>query len=85
MFFREINSSDKYMDYPIVTYPGYHQRRIGCLGAGNRYLYIDSVGNIHACPFCQRIAGNAVNDRLEDAVSVLREYGCQKYEMNTDR
>jgi MoaA/NifB/PqqE/SkfB family radical SAM enzyme len=82
IFFREINSLNKFIDYPIVTYPGYHQRRIGCLGAGNRYLYIDSVGNIHACPFCQRSAGNAVTDRLEDAVSILRNLGCQKFKTN---
>jgi MoaA/NifB/PqqE/SkfB family radical SAM enzyme len=83
MFFLDLNISGKYIDYPIVTYPGYNQRRIGCLGAGNRYLYIDSVGDIHACPFCQRSAGNAVTDRLEDAVGVLQSYGCQKYNMNT--
>jgi MoaA/NifB/PqqE/SkfB family radical SAM enzyme len=81
-FYQVADSSEKFIDYPIVTYPGYHQRRIGCLGAGNRYLYIDSVGDIHACPFCQRSAGNAVSDRFEDAVSVLRVNGCQEYAMS---
>lgn len=81
-FFREVNSSAKYDDYPIITYPGYSQRRTGCSGAGNRYLYIDSIGNIHACPFCQESAGNAVSDSFEDAVSSLRTLGCQKFELN---
>jgi len=55
---------------------------MGCFGAGNRYLYIDSTGEIHACPFCQNSAGNAVNVKIEDAVSTLRTFGCQKYELN---
>ncbi len=82
MFFLEMNSSDKFIDFPVITYPGYHQRRTGCLGAGNRYLYIDSIGEIHACPFCQQSAGNAVSGRFEEAVSLLKKYGCQKFEMN---
>jgi MoaA/NifB/PqqE/SkfB family radical SAM enzyme len=81
-FFRDFNTSDKFIDYPIVTYPAYNQRRMGCFGAGNRYLYINSKGEIHACPFCQNSAGNAIHVKIEDAVSVLRSYGCQKYELN---
>ncbi len=81
--FLDFNSSGNFIDYPIVTYPAYNQRRMGCFGAGNRYLYIDSVGDIHACPFCQKRAGNAVSDRLEDAVTVLKSFGCQMYELNT--
>jgi MoaA/NifB/PqqE/SkfB family radical SAM enzyme len=82
-FFQDFNTSDKFIDYPIVTYPGYNQRRMGCFGAGNRYLYIDSAGEIHACPFCQNSAGNAVHVKIEDAVSTLRDNGCQKYKLNT--
>jgi MoaA/NifB/PqqE/SkfB family radical SAM enzyme len=82
VFFRDFNTSYKFVDYPIITYPGYNQRRMGCFGAGNRYLYIDSVGDIHACPFCQKSAGNALSEKLEDAVSTLKKYGCQKYELN---
>jgi MoaA/NifB/PqqE/SkfB family radical SAM enzyme len=82
-FFLKMNTSDYFLDYPIVTYPGYNQRRTGCLGAGDRYLYIDSKGDIHACPFCQRIAGNAVSGSIDDAVMILKNSGCHKYEMNT--
>jgi len=82
VFFQDFNTSDKFIDYPIVTYPAFNQRRMGCFGAGNRYLYIDSAGEIHACPFCQNSAGNAVQVKIEDAVSTLRNFGCQKYELN---
>ena len=81
-FFIDSGSPGKVPEYPLISYPGYYQRRIGCLGAGNRYLYIDSKGDIHACPFCQRSAGNAIIDRIEDAVSVLKTIGCHDYKTN---
>lgn len=81
-FFRDVNTLDKYLDYPIVTFPGYAQRRTGCSGAGNRYLYIDSVGNIHACPFCQKSTGNALTDTLESVIPLLKNFGCHEFEMN---
>lgn len=73
----------KYCDYPIVMYPGFTQRQLGCLGAGNRYFYIDSKGDIHACPFCQDAAGNALNGSLEEAITRLKKNGCQLFELST--
>ncbi len=73
------SSRGKPDEYPIITYPAYHSRKTGCTGGGNRYLYIDPKGNILACPFCRRPAGNAVTDSFEDAVEALRRTGCQKY------
>lgn len=81
-FFQKSDSPNQLPEYPIISYPGYSQRRIGCLGAGNRYLYIDSKGDIHACPFCQKSAGNAITDRIEDAVLVLKTFGCHEYKTN---
>jgi MoaA/NifB/PqqE/SkfB family radical SAM enzyme len=82
VFFLEINSNRQYIDYPIVLYPGYHQRKTGCLGAGNRYVYIDSKGDIHACPFCQNQKGNALRDNLNDSISLLKEAGCHMFKTN---
>ncbi len=56
-----MNSDEKFNDYPIIIYHGYHQRRIGCFGGGSRYLYIDSNGDIHPCPFCRKPIGNALS------------------------
>lgn len=56
-----VNSGEQFNDYPIIIYHGYHQRRMGCLGGGSRYLYIDSNGDIHPCPFCRQPIGNALN------------------------
>jgi MoaA/NifB/PqqE/SkfB family radical SAM enzyme len=50
-FFVQINNGSAYKNYPTVLYNGYHQRRLGCY-TGSHSTYIDSAGNVHACPFC---------------------------------
>lgn len=81
-FFLNSDLPETLPEYPAISYPGYHQRRIGCLGAGNRYLYIDSKGDMHSCPFCQHSAGNAVTDPLEEVVLRMKSTGCMEYETN---
>jgi len=73
------SQSVAFKNYPIVEYTGYHQRQHGCLGAGDRYLYVDSKGDIHACPFCQNPVGNAISDPIDIAVAKLKETGCHKF------
>lgn len=78
-YYINASSPEKPPDYPLISYPAYHSRKTGCTGGGHRYIYIDPKGNIHACPFCRRPAGNAVTDRIEDAVDALKAFGCRKY------
>ncbi len=78
-FYLEMNYNDKYLDFPPVSYHGYHQRRMGCLAAGDRSLYIDTAGDIHACPFCSRKSGNAINDDLDSSIHRLQMMGCHKF------
>jgi len=73
------NGSKKYRSYPIIQYPGYHQRVLGCFGAGNRYLHIDSRGDYHACPFCRGKVGNIRELKLEDAIPLLQQKGCHLF------
>ena len=73
-----ISQAPAYRDYPILDYLAYYQRRSGCFG-GDRYLYIDSQGALHACPFCQKPAGSALDKDLEPILSSLQELGCHKY------
>lgn len=56
-FFKSINHNNATRHYPIFSYHGYHQRRVGCF-AGSRSIYIDSAGNVHSCPFCHTAAYN---------------------------
>jgi MoaA/NifB/PqqE/SkfB family radical SAM enzyme len=78
-FYLKVGSSKKFEKYPLVIYPGYYQRRLGCFGAGIRYLYIDSEGSVNACPFCQGKLGNAVTDDLNDVIKKVREKGCHMF------
>ncbi|MCW3119888.1 MAG: radical protein, partial [Chitinophagaceae bacterium] len=55
--FTDVNHSPFYNDYPTLMYHGYHQRRVGCF-SGSRSVYVDSVGDVHACPFCHTKAYN---------------------------
>ena len=57
--FLMINHSPAYKNYPGMLYHGYHQRRIGCI-SGSRSLYIDSAGDVHACPFCHTKSYNII-------------------------
>jgi MoaA/NifB/PqqE/SkfB family radical SAM enzyme len=79
-FFKIMNYSPHCKDYPTVMYHGYHQRRVGCY-SGSRSLYIDSAGDVHACPFCHTKSYN-VRDILNatDRVIPVKENLCPRYE-----
>ncbi len=79
-FYHLVNSSHKYDRFPQVIYPGYHQRKLGCFGAGIRYLYIDSEATIHACPFCQGKLGNALTDELPEVIVKAKNAGCHMFD-----
>lgn len=59
-FFKQMNHSKEYNNYPILLYHGYHQRRVGCF-AGSRSVYIDSAGDVHSCPFCHTKSFNIID------------------------
>lgn len=83
-YYKDAVSTSTPFNYPVITYPAYLSRKTGCSGGGRRYIYIDPKGDIHACPFCRRPAGNAVTGSIEEAVEVLRSHGCQKYGRYSD-
>ena len=81
-FYIKLNSGRQFRSYPIIQFPGYHQRETGCFGAGNRYLHIDARGNYHGCPFCRGAVGNVREMTLEKAITLLQEEGCQLFQTN---
>ncbi|MFC7773580.1 radical SAM protein [Flavobacterium sp. GCM10027622] len=83
-FYLKLNYSSKYQDFPLITYHGYNQRKMGCSGAGNRSLYIDSEGEANACPFCQKKSGSFVYDDSSVVFTSLKSNGCQKFNHNTN-
>jgi MoaA/NifB/PqqE/SkfB family radical SAM enzyme len=73
------NSDRTYINYPIIQFPGHHQRVSGCMGAGNRYIYIDSNGEFHSCPFCRNSLGNALTDSIDEGIAKARATGCHAF------
>jgi MoaA/NifB/PqqE/SkfB family radical SAM enzyme len=74
-FFCSLNSPKKHRDMPILIYHGYRQRRFGCYGGGDEFLYVDPLGWIHPCPFSEVTLGNALTDDLDP---VLQEVDCDR-------
>lgn len=79
-FFLKMNYDSNFKDYPIIIYSGYQQRKIGCFGAANRFVYVDTNGHLQACPFCQNKGLNIFKHPIEKAYDVIRSNGCHKYE-----
>lgn len=78
------NSGKKYRLYPIVNYLGYHQRRTGCFGGGDRFFYIDTDGDAHLCPYCRGKIASAIDLTAEELISKLKEKHCHAFESAGD-
>lgn len=78
-FFLKMNFSREFSTYPIITYHGYYQRRQGCLSAGKKGIYIDTDGDMNACPFCHKKTGNVLDDLFESNLERLTSNGCNSY------
>ncbi|SFQ50902.1 radical SAM protein [Hymenobacter arizonensis] len=78
-FYLKLNYGSEYLDWPMVHYYGYHQRRMGCGGAADRFLYVDTDGDLHACPFCQKKSGSALCGSLDDSLAALKTRGCHPF------
>lgn len=75
-FFLTYNFTSAYKDYPIIIYPGYHQRREGCMSSGKKSIYIDAEGNINPCPFCHKSFGKVLDHGLNLKLDRLVARGC---------
>ena len=77
--FKMVNHDPAYSHYPTMMYHGYHQRRIGCF-AGSRSVYIDSAGDVHACPFCHTSSYNIIEVIRGGAKKLpQKENACPKF------
>jgi len=75
-FYVKRNTEKKYKHLPIVQYTGYQQRTKGCGGAGNRYIYIDTDGFVHSCPFCRNCKSHFLYGNLFEDLQSLQQEGC---------
>jgi MoaA/NifB/PqqE/SkfB family radical SAM enzyme len=75
-FYISRNSKAKYAHLPIIQYTGYQQRQKGCAGAGNTYIYIDTDGYIHSCPFCRNKKSHFLYGDVNKDLIELKNEGC---------
>ncbi|GAA4049119.1 hypothetical protein GCM10022409_39560 [Hymenobacter glaciei] len=78
-FYLKLNFGPDFLDWPMVHYYGYHQRRMGCSGAADRFLYVDTDGDMHACPFCQKKSGSALCGSLDASLQAIKTGGCHAF------
>jgi MoaA/NifB/PqqE/SkfB family radical SAM enzyme len=78
--FKLINHDPAYKYFPTALYHGYYQRRIGCL-SGGRSVYVDSAGDVHACPFCHTKSYNIIQlIRSKENKLPVKENKCPMFE-----
>lgn len=79
-FTQKMQTEKAWRDYPIIEHNSTFQRKVGCGGGGNRYLYIDTDGDIHACPFCRHKCASALTGTVEAGLQALKNAsGCHAY------
>ncbi|GAA4270272.1 radical SAM/SPASM domain-containing protein [Hyunsoonleella aestuarii] len=78
-FFIKMNFTNKFGNYPLITYHGYYQRRQGCLSAGKKGIYIDTDGDMNPCPFCHKKNGNVLDSNFNSNLNILQSAGCSSY------
>ena len=78
LYFR-YNTDPAYWEYPILDWLDHQQRLAGCYGGGNRYLYIDTDGAVHACPFCSRKAADTLTQSPEEVIEALSSNNCSLF------
>jgi MoaA/NifB/PqqE/SkfB family radical SAM enzyme len=67
-FHNTMNVNPSARGLPIVSYPDLYQRRRGCMGSGDRYLYIDGQGIVHPCTFRRMPLADAIHDDLKEVL-----------------
>ena len=78
-FFLKMNFNSNYSTFPLITYHGYYQRRQGCFSAGKKGIYIDTDGDMNACPFCHKKTGNVLDSGFDENLEILKSEGCSSY------
>ena len=78
-FYFKMNYDPIYREYPIICYMEQVNRRRGCLSSGDRNLYLDTDGDIHACPFCRSKLGSMLSTDSTEIIEHLKAEGCHTF------
>ncbi|GGK79460.1 hypothetical protein GCM10011405_29120 [Rufibacter glacialis] len=75
-FYTNLNYNPAYHHLPMVVYYDLQRRRAGCAASADRHVYVDTDGQLHACPFCRKPAGNAFEKDISPILESIRLSGC---------
>ncbi len=78
-FFLNTNFSKDSRHLPAITYHGFYSRRVGCIGGAKSYVYVDTDGFIHSCPFCQQQLYHALDQDLYSLLQEHKKNGCAEF------
>ncbi len=78
-FYINYNYNKTYHAYPSIVYHGFYSRRVACGGGANHYVYIDTDGDVHNCPFCQRKLFSALKDDIAYNLRIMAAGGCKSF------
>lgn len=78
-FKMDLNTDPARAHLPVVISHGYYQRRLGCFGAGRRFVFVNSAGEVHACPFCPARAGSCLDGPLDGVLERVARLGCHAF------
>jgi MoaA/NifB/PqqE/SkfB family radical SAM enzyme len=83
-FFLDTNFSESKRHQPSITYHGFYSRRTGCVGGAKSYVYVDTDGYIHSCPFCQQQLYHALDPNLHKLLQEHKKNGCSSFTTTID-
>jgi len=75
-FCERLNTADPSLCLPSVRYLDWSARTFGCCGAGDRYVYVNTAGELQPCPFCRSGGVRLLDHDIHSAISSLQRTGC---------
>jgi len=84
-FFLKYNYGKAYRQYPSVVYHGFYSRRVTCGGGGKHYVYVDTDGDVHNCPFCRQKIFSALHDDVESNLRLMSSGGCSAFQNQNNK
>ena len=78
-FFSEYNYNKAYQFYPLIVYHGFYSRHVSCGGSGKHYVYVDTDGDVHNCPFCQHKIFSALDENIKEKLHLMATSGCSVF------
>ena len=75
-FFMEVNTKKEFQQLPLLVYPAFQYRSLGCAGAASMMIYVDTDGYIQACPYCRNKSTHILGSEYLETLSDLQAQGC---------